>query len=137
MIVGSRDPNDMHTPERCFIGSGFELGNVERREIKVTQPEPKTYLFNLMTVKSPDAQEMVLYGYDGVQMLGSSTMMARSHDETARTFRETRLFCSPLDPTGRSCCGGKAAHGIRPESDERADSVGAERRSETVVGRDF
>ncbi len=77
VVIGSRDPNDMHTPERCFIGSGFELGNVERREVKVTQPEPKTFLFNLMTVKSPETQEMVLYGYDGVEMLGSSTMMAR------------------------------------------------------------
>jgi hypothetical protein len=77
VIVGSRDPNDMHTPERCFIGSGFELGTVERREVKVMQPEPKTWLFNLMTVKGNGVEEMILYGYDGVQMIGSSTIMAR------------------------------------------------------------
>ena len=77
VIVGSRDPNDMHTPERCFVGSGFELGNVERREIKVMQPELKSFTFNLMTVTRGDIKEMVLYGYDGVQMIGSSTIMAR------------------------------------------------------------
>lgn len=99
-IVGSRDPNDMHTPERCFVGSGFEIVNVERREVKIDKPEPKTWLFNLMTVKGNGGQELVLYGYDGVQMLGSSTIMARVMMKLRGPSKEPAYFVrlsTPLD----------------------------------------
>lgn len=77
VVIASRDPNDMHTPERCFMGSGYEIVSTEPREVKVDGPNPGSWQFNRVIVRSPDRQDMVLYGYDGVRMLGGSTVMAR------------------------------------------------------------
>ncbi|MCS6775800.1 MAG: exosortase-associated EpsI family protein [Chloroherpetonaceae bacterium] len=76
-VIASRDPNDMHTPERCFLGSGFEILRTDTREIRVDGPNPGAWTFNRVIIRSPDRQDMVLYGYDGVRMLGGSTLMAR------------------------------------------------------------
>jgi hypothetical protein len=77
VVIASRDPNDMHTPERCFMGSGFEIVSTQQRDVRVDGPNPGSWQFNRIIVRSPDRQDLVLYGYDGVRMLGGSTVMAR------------------------------------------------------------
>lgn len=78
VVIASRDPNDMHTPERCFMGSGFEIVSTQQRNVSVDGPNPGSWEFNRIIVRSPDRQDLVLYGYDGVRMLGGSTVWARA-----------------------------------------------------------
>jgi hypothetical protein len=78
VVIASRDPNDMHTPERCFMGSGFEIVSTQPIDVNVEGPNPGSWKFNRIIIRSPDRQDLVLYGYDGVRMLGGSTVVARA-----------------------------------------------------------
>lgn len=76
-VIGSRDPNDMHTPDRCIMGSGFEIVSDELITLRVDGPGGGSWLMHKLHIHKNDADELVLYGYDGLTTVGGSTLMAR------------------------------------------------------------
>jgi EpsI family protein len=76
-VIASRDPNDMHTPDRCIKGSGFEIVTDELKSVSTEGPDAKKWTMHEMHITKSDADELVYYGYDGLGTLGGSTLLAR------------------------------------------------------------
>ena len=73
VVTASRDPNDMHTPERCFTGSGAEITEREIIPLQVPGPDADTLQMNKMVSADPmGGKLMVLYCYDNVPKVGTT-----------------------------------------------------------------
>jgi EpsI family protein len=76
-VIASRDPNDMHTPDRCIIGSGFEIVSDELTTLTADGPNPASWPMHEMHIAKSDSDELVYYGYDGLRSFGGFTLLAR------------------------------------------------------------
>ncbi len=72
VVIASRDPNDMHSPERCFSGFGFEI--LERSSLPLTLdgPDGGSWVMSKMRVKDSIGEQMVLFLYDKVPKMGGT-----------------------------------------------------------------
>jgi hypothetical protein len=99
VVIASRDPNDMHTPERCFTGSGFDLSERGTIPLEVKEPALAVWTMNKMLARSQEQEDQVLYFYDGVPKLGSSTVMARVAMKLRGPSKEPAYFIRLSCPT--------------------------------------
>src|SRR5262245_34842216 len=51
VVIASRDPNDMHTPERCFIGSGYQIVSEEARDLRVPGPDGGAWTLRRLLIR--------------------------------------------------------------------------------------
>ncbi len=72
VVTASRDPNDMHTPERCFTGSGAAISDRELLDMDVAGPRPERLRMNKMVSEDPAGKLLVLYCYDNVPAAGTT-----------------------------------------------------------------
>jgi hypothetical protein len=100
VVIASRDPNDMHTPERCLVGSGFVIASDDTREISVPGPEGGSWTFHRLLIQKQDAEEVILYGYDGVPKLAGSTILARIAMKLGGARKEPSYFVRVSSPSG-------------------------------------
>ncbi len=98
VVIASRDPNDMHTPERCIIGSGFEIISSDTRQLNVAGPDGGTWALNRLLIRKDKEQELILYGYDGVGTLGGSTVLARMAMKLGAANRKPSYFVRVSSP---------------------------------------
>ena len=71
-VTASRDPNDMHTPERCFTGAGSAISDREVLPLAVPGPDAETLSMNKMVSVNGTDQTLVLYCYDNVPAAGTT-----------------------------------------------------------------
>ena len=72
VVTASRDPNDMHTPERCFTGSGAAISARETLPLDIPGPDAERVSMNKMVSVDPSGQWLVLYCYDNVPAAGTT-----------------------------------------------------------------
>ena len=72
VVTASRDPNDMHTPERCFTGSGAAISDREVLDMAVLGPDAEHASMNKMVSSDASGQMLVLYCYDNVPAAGTT-----------------------------------------------------------------
>ena len=72
VIISSRDPNDMHSPERCFSGFGFEILEQSSLPFHVPGAEGGDWTMSKMRVKDSTGEQLVLFLYDKVPKLGGT-----------------------------------------------------------------
>jgi hypothetical protein len=72
VVTASRDPNDMHTPERCFTGSGAAISERETLPLDVPGPDAERVSLNKMVSTDSSGQLLVLYCYDNVPAAGTT-----------------------------------------------------------------
>ena len=71
-VIASRDPNDLHTPERCFTGYGATISDRETLPLAISGPNAGTWTMNKMVTRDSTSHDLILYCYDNVPNLGSA-----------------------------------------------------------------
>ncbi len=101
VVIASRDPNDMHTPDRCILGSGYQIVNDEMRDLRLPGSDGGSWALHRLLIRHRDqGDEMVLYGYDGLHALGNSTLMARIAMKLGGARKEPAYFLRLSTPVG-------------------------------------
>lgn len=108
IVIASRDPNDMHTPERCILGSGFQIASDEGRKLTVPGADGGTWPMHRLLLRKHDDEELMLYTYDGLRTLGSSTLMARIAMKLGGANREPAYFIRLSSPTAGDAAAAEA-----------------------------
>lgn len=72
VVIASRDPNDMHSPERCFSGFGFEILERSSLPLKVEGANSGEWTMSKMRVKDSGGEQLVLFLYDKVPKMGGT-----------------------------------------------------------------
>jgi EpsI family protein len=99
IVIASRDPNDMHTPERCILGSGFQIVRDEGRTLTVPGTEGGTWPLHRLLLRHDKDEALMLYTYDGLGTVNSSTLMARVAMKLGGARKDPAYFVRLSTPT--------------------------------------
>ena len=77
VVIASRDPNDMHSPERCFSGFGYEIKEQSAFPLEIGGANPGKWDVQRMRVKDASGEQLVLFLYDKVASVGGGTNLTR------------------------------------------------------------
>jgi hypothetical protein len=109
VVIASRDPNDMHTPDRCILGGGYQIVSDEPCDLRLPGPEGGSWALHRLRIRQHGQDDqLVLYGYDGIHALGNSTLMARIAMKLGGARRDPAYFLRLSAPVGEDAAATKA-----------------------------